>query len=402
MIAFGLGLGRHQGGRPRTGKVDAVMLLEERVAAMLDGVKGCPDIDATLGFLASELGVSRVSLHAVDACADYFRVVGGGGEGILASGTRLPLKVSTQVCLPARGSIFRCAQFEDGCFDMPIDRVVWDMGFRSGCSVPLFMGSRPVGALCITSREVEISCDPLIDALNEVSSPFTLVLHTASMETVPRLVICHDDPLMSEGLARVLEHSLAVDVKTCSALEEAVACAESNLGATVTVICDTSFAGLGLDDLLGVLRAGGPIGAVVVFASKDSPASRMLALRGGALAYIPRGDGPGAVVTAVRNLMSGRASGFAPAGEELGGPAGSVAQLTRRESEVLVLLEHGLRFKQIAHELGISESTAKGYARNLFSKLDAHSRGEAVFEARRQGLLDLPAVALPVGVGPPR
>jgi len=61
--------------------------------------------------------------------------------------------------------------------------------------------------------------------------------------------------------------------------------------------------------------------------------------------------------------------------------------LTRRERELLPLLETGLRFKQIAGELSISEPTAKGYARDMFRKLGVSSRAEAVFEARRQGLI---------------
>jgi DNA-binding CsgD family transcriptional regulator len=61
--------------------------------------------------------------------------------------------------------------------------------------------------------------------------------------------------------------------------------------------------------------------------------------------------------------------------------------LTRRERQLLPLLETGLRFKQIARELSISEPTAKGYARDMFRKLSVSSRAEAVFEARRQGLL---------------
>jgi DNA-binding CsgD family transcriptional regulator len=61
--------------------------------------------------------------------------------------------------------------------------------------------------------------------------------------------------------------------------------------------------------------------------------------------------------------------------------------LTRRERELLPLLETGLRFKQIAYELSIGEPTAKGYARDMFRKLGVSSRAEAVFEARRLGLL---------------
>jgi DNA-binding CsgD family transcriptional regulator len=63
------------------------------------------------------------------------------------------------------------------------------------------------------------------------------------------------------------------------------------------------------------------------------------------------------------------------------------AELTQRERDVLVLLDAGLRFKHVARELGIAEPTAKGYAQSLFRKLGAGSRAEAVFEARRRGLL---------------
>jgi DNA-binding CsgD family transcriptional regulator len=60
--------------------------------------------------------------------------------------------------------------------------------------------------------------------------------------------------------------------------------------------------------------------------------------------------------------------------------------LTGRERELLQSLEEGLRFKQIARRLGISEATAKTHARNLFRKLDATSRAEAVHAARERGL----------------
>lgn len=67
--------------------------------------------------------------------------------------------------------------------------------------------------------------------------------------------------------------------------------------------------------------------------------------------------------------------------------APAATALTRREQDVLVLLERGLRFKQIGRELAISEATAKGYAGDLFRKLGVASRAEAVFVARGRGLL---------------
>ena len=61
--------------------------------------------------------------------------------------------------------------------------------------------------------------------------------------------------------------------------------------------------------------------------------------------------------------------------------------LTQRERQLLELLDEGLRFKQLARRLGISEATAKTHGRNLFRKLAASSRAEAVHLARERGLL---------------
>jgi DNA-binding CsgD family transcriptional regulator len=62
-------------------------------------------------------------------------------------------------------------------------------------------------------------------------------------------------------------------------------------------------------------------------------------------------------------------------------------RLSPREGDVLLDLDDGLRFKEIARRHGIREPTAKGYARTLFEKLGAHSRTEAVNRARELGLL---------------
>jgi DNA-binding NarL/FixJ family response regulator len=64
-----------------------------------------------------------------------------------------------------------------------------------------------------------------------------------------------------------------------------------------------------------------------------------------------------------------------------------IEALTARELQLLECLDEGLRFKQAAARLGISEATAKTHARHLFRKLDATSRAEAVHAARVRGLL---------------
>ncbi len=60
--------------------------------------------------------------------------------------------------------------------------------------------------------------------------------------------------------------------------------------------------------------------------------------------------------------------------------------LTRREIEVLELMEQGLSNKQIATSLGIEVATAKNHVHNILEKVQVHRRGDAVSRMRSRRL----------------
>jgi LuxR family maltose regulon positive regulatory protein len=63
------------------------------------------------------------------------------------------------------------------------------------------------------------------------------------------------------------------------------------------------------------------------------------------------------------------------------------ASVTLREQEVLHLVGEGYSNRQIAHRLHISESTVKTHLRNIYDKLDANNRVQAIKRASELNLI---------------
>ena len=70
-----------------------------------------------------------------------------------------------------------------------------------------------------------------------------------------------------------------------------------------------------------------------------------------------------------------------------GVPAIEDNPLSQRELEVLRLIEKGMTYDEVAQLLELSWHTVTAYLRRVYRKLQVHSRGEAVFEARQRGIL---------------
>ena len=63
------------------------------------------------------------------------------------------------------------------------------------------------------------------------------------------------------------------------------------------------------------------------------------------------------------------------------------SELTHRELEVLQLIARGMRNKEIAASLHISEQTVQVHVKNIRNKLDVHDRTAAVVVAAQRGII---------------
>lgn len=68
-------------------------------------------------------------------------------------------------------------------------------------------------------------------------------------------------------------------------------------------------------------------------------------------------------------------------------PPAEVPHLTDREREVLTMIVKGFTYAEAANLIGVAESTVTSHIRNIYRKLEVHSRGEAVYEALQLGLV---------------
>lgn len=67
--------------------------------------------------------------------------------------------------------------------------------------------------------------------------------------------------------------------------------------------------------------------------------------------------------------------------------AESDVSLSDREREILLLASKGYNYPEMGKLMGISPHTVTSHVKKIYRKLAVHSRGEAVFEAHRMGLI---------------
>ena len=133
---------------------------------------------------------------------------------------------------------------------------------------------------------------------------------------------------------------------------------------------------------------------VLLLAAVDREEYLYEALRAGADGYILKDIAPDELVQAVRTVARGELLIQPQIAGRLISRIGQQAQgnaahetLTAREQEVLRLLARGLRNKEIAARLYVSERTVNFHLANIYQKLNVSGRTEALSKAHEKGLL---------------
>ena len=130
------------------------------------------------------------------------------------------------------------------------------------------------------------------------------------------------------------------------------------------------------------LAALGQSRPVIFLSGADRAESAVSAMKGGARNYLVKPVGPHVVLDAVRSAIEADKVQRKKR-VELADLIGRWRQLSPRQEEVFWYVTSGQLNKQIAHQMNISEKTAKVHRATMMEKLKARSTAELVRMAER-------------------
>ena len=193
-----------------------------------------------------------------------------------------------------------------------------------------------------------------------------------------RIFVIDDHPLMREAVVLLIRrlHTKA----TVTELDRigAIAGAVEQDGMPDVICLD-----LKLPDTHGVsgvreLRQQFPDVPIVVLSAAPAEDFRELSLEAGADVYIEKSAGATEISRVLKSFLDDSSDPEAITDPE---------KLSKRQKQLLVMLDKGMSNRDIATELQISEHTVKVHLWRLFRRLNVKSRSQASHLARTQGLL---------------
>ncbi len=211
-----------------------------------------------------------------------------------------------------------------------------------------------------------------------------------------KILLIDDHPLFRAGLKHLLGRmGEGLEIDEADNLEQGLERLTAN-GTIDLVLVDLMMPGMEGFEGIEALRQRAPDAPVVVISVKDRAEDVRRAMNAGAVGYVPKSSSPDVMIHALKLVLSGgmylppnvlegptRVGAGGRGADGLNLERGPLANLTRRQRDVLNLLIEGMSNKEIANVLGLSAGTVKIHVSSIFKVLKVTNRTLAVITANQ-------------------
>jgi DNA-binding NarL/FixJ family response regulator len=209
-----------------------------------------------------------------------------------------------------------------------------------------------------------------------------------------RLVLADDHPIVLQGLRRLFEQQPDFDVVACCGDADAALAAVAAQPVDVLVLDYRMPGRNGLEVLRALAAAKSTCRPIILTAAiRDDEVVEAIEL--GLRGLVLKESAPDVLVQCVRAVHRGEqwveretlTRAFGRVLRRQSAERGPASTLTRREIEIIKLVAEGLRNKEVAERLSISEGTVKIHLHHIYDKLGVDGRLELLLAAQQRGLL---------------
>jgi DNA-binding NarL/FixJ family response regulator len=200
-----------------------------------------------------------------------------------------------------------------------------------------------------------------------------------------KVAIIEDNKAFSEALHHLIDNEDDIYViyssNNCNKLAEGIKDSKPHV-----VIMDIEMPGINGIEGVKIVKEAAPDTQVFMLTTFEDDDKIFNSIKAGASGYMLKNDGPEEIIDAIRKIhkgesvMNGRIARkvlqYFNNKEEANTKKRDSYNLTTREKQVLDLLVKGLSYKDIATECFISNATVFTHVKNIYAKLDVHSRAE--------------------------
>ena len=209
-----------------------------------------------------------------------------------------------------------------------------------------------------------------------------------------RVMIVEDDRVTRDGLRQLVDGTPGYRcLSVFGSVEQVLAGRTGELQPNV-VLLDIQLPGMLGSQGVGSLRERWPGAAILMLTAFDDEDKIFESLCNGATGYLLKRTPPARLLEAVREARDGGA----PMSPEIARkvvelfrrtapPVALEEALTPQEIQLLRLLAEGCSYQTAGGHLGVSINTVRNYIRNVYEKLQVHTKSAAVSKAMRAGLL---------------